>query len=131
MAYDYVKNYVVIEICLRIAIYELNQGYQGFDAEASVLRGFDLAQQVLYVHRKVALAGGFLLEQRRALKPVAAFELVADDQAAAVVQQAPDPRVEVPRDVLAAPPSACGAGASSRLFRVARGVRALPSSPGR
>lgn len=79
VANHYIQHDVVIDADLRVRIDKGNQGHQGLDAEAPVLRGLDLAEQVLHVHREVALAGGFLLQQRRALEPVAALELVADD----------------------------------------------------
>ena len=129
MANHHIQHQVVSDADLRVGIDEGNQGDQGLDAEAAVFGRLNLAEQVLDVDREVALAGGLLLEQRCALEPVAALELVADDQAAAVVQQAPDSGVEVPGHVLQRSHALPVFQPVFALFELLQGFRRLPAHP--
>ena len=129
VANHHIQHQVVSDADLRVGIDEGNQGDQGLDAEAAVFGRLNLAEQVLDVNREVALAGGLLLEQRCALEPVAALELVADDQAAAVVQQAPDSGVEVPGHVLQRSHALPVFQPVFALFELLQGFWSLPAHP--
>ena len=103
MADHHVHGQVIVKLHLGVGGHKGHQGQQGFGAELAVLRSLDFAEQVIDEGGEVALARGFLAEQGGTFEPVAALQLVADDDAAAMVQQVPDAGVEVPRHPLQGP----------------------------
>ena len=96
MANHNVEGEVVIEAHAGVGSEKGHQGDQGFGAELAVFGGLDLAEQMFYQRRKIALPRGFFTQQGRAFEPVAFLEFVANHQAAAVMQEIPNARVEIP-----------------------------------
>ena len=92
-----VEGQVIVQVHLGVGRHEGDQGQQGLAAELAVFGRFDLAEQVVDLAGEIVLAGRLFAQQGLAFKPVALVELVADDDAAAVVQQLPDAGVKVPR----------------------------------
>ena len=103
MADHHIEGQVVVEAHLRVGAHKGHQGQQGFGAELAVFRSIDLAEQVFHQAGEVALARSLLAEQGATFEPVAAIELVADHQAAAVVQQVPDAGIEIAGNLLQGP----------------------------
>ena len=64
---NYIQHEVIVEDHRRVSPHEGDQGDQGFGAELAVVRGFDLAQQVIHKGGEVVFPRGLLAKQRSAV----------------------------------------------------------------
>ena len=99
MANHHIQRQVVIEVHLRVGFHEGHQRQEALRTELSIFRRLDSAEQMLHQRGEVLFPRCFL-EDQAAVQSIAAFQLVADHQAAAVLQQRPDAGIEIPGHLL-------------------------------
>ncbi|MEY2655729.1 MAG: hypothetical protein RLZZ524_2757, partial [Pseudomonadota bacterium] len=92
---QHVHHQPAAEPQLGVGAEDVAQGQQRLDGELAVLGRLDLLEQLFDLQREAAFAGRAVGPGQRAVEPVAGVELVADDEARHLPQQAPDALVEV------------------------------------
>ena len=122
-----VEGEVVINPHIGVGFDEGHQGEKTFTAQCRI-RGFNAAEKLVHLAREIAFARCFFQDQST-VEPVASFQLVPDDQAAAVLQERPDPCVEITRHP-AGSPGECGVAASCHHRVVPPAVAAPSTEPG-
>ena len=73
-----------------ILLTELTQRSERFDRQVTYIRRVDLGQEMLDGEGKALFALGHLHERGEAIHTVAPFQLVADDQATAMMEHSPN-----------------------------------------
>ena len=86
MADHHIQGDVVVEAHGRIGGGEGHQGEQAFGAELAIFRSPDAAEQVFHLDGEVSLSRCFFQQQSTG-ETVASFQLVANHQASAVVEE--------------------------------------------
>ena len=94
MTDHHVEGQVILEAHLWIGFDKGHQRKQAFAAELSVFRCLDPTEQMVDLGGEIALPWCFL-ENEAAVEAIAPLQLVANHQAAAVLQQRPDPGIEI------------------------------------
>src|SRR6478672_8141076 len=100
---DHVEDEVLLENHLGILPKEAFQNCKRLDGEMTIFGSVDLGQEMLHAKLEIPFSRGHFRQQRRAVQAIAPFELVANDQATAVLKRLPNSRKEPRRDLPKSP----------------------------